>query len=202
MTASKEAHIAGRGNYVDIANAEVKVHWQRADGDSKKAPTKNHTFRSVLIPPVRSITTGFDVLNWLENRCKEALQEQKSGTNPDALIFPNSKGIAFTYNSFYSVILKKVYANLNWYMPAYHDAKGKARRMARFTIHSTRDRYAQTASSEWGYLEHELMAQGGWSDAKTIKKFYLGTTDETHLELKKKHAARAAKKSTRKGKKV
>lgn len=193
LTASKDVHNAGRGNFVDVKNECVKVHWQRAEEDSSKAPTKNQTFRSVVIPPAWSIATGFDVLKWLQERCKEALLEQKQGTNPDALIFPNSHGEAFTYNAFYSVYLRKTYANLDWFMPQYFDAKGKARRMARFTIHSTRDRFAQTAAYEWGYFEHELMEQGGWSDAKTIKKFYLGTTDATHLGIKRRHLALATK---------
>jgi hypothetical protein len=67
------------------------------------------------------------------------------------------------------------------------DAAGKARFMYRFTIHSFRDRYGTTAADEWGYSERQLLEQGSWADAETVRKFYLGTTDATYQTVRDLH---------------
>jgi hypothetical protein len=59
--------------------------------------------------------------------------------------------------------------------------------MYRFTIHSLRDRYGTTAADEWGYSERQLLEQGCWADAETVRKFYLGTTDETYQSVRDLH---------------
>ena len=74
-----------------------------------------------------------------------------------------------------------------WAQTAYLDAAGKARYMYRFTIHSFRDRYGTTAADEWGYSERQLLEQGSWSDPQTVRKFYLGTTDETYRSVQDLH---------------
>ena len=68
-------------------------------------------------------------------------------------------------------------------MPAYYVADGKPLHMYRFTLHSMRDRYGTTAADEWKYSERQLLAEGGWSDPQTVRKFYLGTSDDTHDEV-------------------
>jgi hypothetical protein len=68
-------------------------------------------------------------------------------------------------------------------MPAYYDAAGKALHMYRFSLHSMRDRFGTTAADEWKYSERQLLAQGGWSDPETVRKFYLGTSDDTDEEV-------------------
>lgn len=46
--------------------------------------------------------------------------------------------------------------------------------MYRFTIYSFRDRYRTTAADEWGCSERQVLEQGSWADAETVRKFYLG----------------------------
>jgi hypothetical protein len=167
----------------------VRVHWQfekKAESKSGRV-TKNNKFRSVVIPAVGMIETGFDVLGWLKQRSKEALEEQIAGTNPLALIFPNSAGQVINLNSFSSEKMRPTLSALGMKMPAYFDAAGKARYMYRFTIHSFRDRYGTTAADEWGYSERQLLEQGSWADAETVRKFYLGTTDATYLSVRELH---------------
>ena len=55
--------------------------------------------------------------------------------------------------------------------------------MYRFSLHSMRDRYGTTAAYEWKYSDRHILAEGGWSDPATVRKFYLGTSDETHKEV-------------------
>jgi len=55
--------------------------------------------------------------------------------------------------------------------------------MYRFSLHSMRDRFGTTAADEWKYTERQLLAEGGWSDPQTVRKFYLGTSDDTHDEV-------------------
>lgn len=72
-------------------------------------------------------------------------------------------------------------------MPGYKDAAGKERFLYRFTLHSLRDRFGTTAADEWGYTERQLLAQGSWADAETVRKFYLGTTDGTYESVRDLH---------------
>ena len=192
FTASKEVHERGLGNYVDLAEAVVRVKWQLPSSQDKKshATTKNRKFRSVLIPPVESIATGFDVRKWLRLRIKEALKEQATGTNPLALIFPDDKGKPINLNHFSGNELTDTFEALGWKMPAMVDTKGKSKRLSRFTLHSLRDRFGQTAADEWGYTERQLLEQGSWTDPQTVRKFYLGTTDKTYEEVRELHNAR------------
>ena len=191
-TASKEIHEKGLGNFVDLAEEVVRVKWQLPSSQDKKshATTKNRKFRSVFIPPVESITTGFDVYEWLRHRSKEALEEQAAGSNPLALIFPDDEGNPINLNEFSGNELTRTFESLGWKMPAVVDAKGKSKSLSRFTLHSLRDRFGQTAADEWGYTERQLLEQGSWTDPQTVRKFYLGTTDKTYEEVRELHKAR------------
>ena len=189
FTASRKVFEAKRGNYVDLQEEAVRVHWQyeKKPGAKTEPVTKNNKFRSVVIPAVEKIETGFDVLGWLKQRSKEALEEQIAGTNPLALIFPNTAGQVINLNSFSSEKMRPTLSALGMKMPPYLDAAGKARYMYRFTIHSFRDRYGTTAADEWGYSERQLLEQGSWADAETVRKFYLGTTDATYQSVRDLH---------------
>ena len=189
FTASRKVFEDKRGNYVDLQEEAVRVHWQyeKKPGVKSEPVTKNNKFRSVVIPAVEKIETGFDVLGWLKQRSKEALEEQIAGTNPLALIFPNSAGQVINLNSFSSEKMRPTLSALGMKMPPYLDAAGKARYMYRFTIHSFRDRYGTTAADEWGYSERQLLEQGSWADAETVRKFYLGTTDATYQTVRDLH---------------
>jgi len=189
FTASRKVFEAKRGNYVDLQEEAVRVHWQyeKKPGAKTEPVTKNNKFRSVVIPAVEKIETGFDVLGWLKQRSKDALEEQLAGTNPLALIFPNTAGQVINLNSFSSEKMRPTLPALGMKMPPYLDAAGKARYMYRFTIHSFRDRYGTTAADEWGYSERQLLEQGSWADAETVRNFYLGTTDATYQSVRDLH---------------
>jgi hypothetical protein len=188
FTASPEIHRAGNGNYVDLSSEVVKVHWQgNGSKGAGKRVTKNNRFRAVVIPPVENIATGFDVYQWLKERSKEALLEQKAGTNPLALIFPSKTGQVWNPNYFNSSVMRPALDELGWKMPGNVDAGGKERFMYRFTLHSFRDRYGTTAADEWGYSERQLLEQGSWTDPETIRAFYLGTDDNTHTSVRNLH---------------
>ena len=191
FTASKKVHEMGLGNYVDISEEVVRIHWQASNGKTKaERVTKNNKFRSVVIPPVESIPTGFDIYEWLKVRSKKALEEQAAGTNPLALIFPSSKGAVMNLEYFNREKMRHALDALGWKMPAWIDAKGQPRAMYRFTLHSLRDRFGTTAADEWNYSERQLLEQGSWADSETVRKFYLGTTDETHNSVKQLHKSR------------
>ena len=200
FTASRKVFEDKRGNYVDLQEEAVRVHWQfEKKPDAKNGRvTKNNKFRSVVIPSVEVIETNFDVLGWLKQRSKEALEEQIAGTNPLALIFPNSAGQVINLNSFSSEKMRPALTALGMKMPAYFDAAGKARYMYRFTIHSFRDRYGTTAADEWGYTERQLLEQGSWADAETVRKFYLGTTDATYQSVRDLHKKQSKASKNRK----
>jgi integrase len=174
---------------VDLNEECVRVHWQYGKETESKAErvTKNNKFRSVVIPPLEKIQSGFDVYGWLRQRSKDALGEQLAGTNPLALIFPNSKGRVINLNSFSTEKMRPTLDSLGMKMPGYIDAAGKERYMYRFTIHSFRDRFGTTAADEWGYSERQLLEQGSWADAETVRKFYLGTTDATYQSVRDLH---------------
>jgi hypothetical protein len=188
-TASAETFEKGLGNLVDLEEEIVRVNWQVGDvhGEKIDRVTKNNKFRSVVVPPVDNIETGFDVFGWLKNRCEEALIEQAEGRNPLALIFPSATGQTMNLDYFNASKMRKALDSLGWKMPGYRDAAGKERFMYRFTLHSLRDRYGTTAADEWGYTERQLLAQGSWADAETVRKFYLGTTDGTYESVKDLH---------------
>jgi hypothetical protein len=199
FTASALAHKQGKGNFVDLQDEVVKVHWQN-DGIKGvgKRVTKNNKFRSVVIPPLENIVSGFDIYEWLRVRSAEALQEQAQGKNPLALIFPNSKGNVWNPNYFNSNVMRPALDSLNWKMPGNADAAGVIRYMYRFTFHSFRDRYGTTAADEWGYSERQLLEQGSWADPETVRSFYLGTDDKTYESVKNLHHSNARFKKGRK----
>ena len=184
LTADRKVYERGLGNFVDLENRRVLISWQfnTTESDTPKA-TKTKTRRTTAIPYVENIATGFDGYKWMVTRSAEALQEQLEGKNPLALLFPNRFGAVQKLHSFTDVVIHPVSENLGWKMPAYFDADGKPLHMYRFSLHSMRDRFGTTAADEWKYSERQLLAEGGWSDPQTVRKFYLGTSDDTHEEV-------------------
>jgi hypothetical protein len=65
--------------------------------------------------------------------------------------------------------------DLGWAM----EHPGSNTRLLRFTLHSLRDRYANTALHVWKYTEEVLLQQGSWKDPETVRRFYSGITDQT-----------------------
>lgn len=188
LTASQSVAKQRRGNYIDLDQMLIIVKLQKADTPSEYSkPTKNGKIRSVVIPPVAMVATGFDVQQWLTQRCLQALKEQEEGKNPLALIFPNAHGGIFDVNNLGSRIVRRAADYLGWRMKQYITTRGAQRAMRRFTLHSMRDRFATTAVDEWNYTESELLDQGSWADRQTVQKYYLGTTDQTLESVKHKH---------------
>ena len=64
---------------------------------------------------------------------------------------------------------------LGWVM----EHPGSSMNLMRFTLHSLRDRYANTALHVWKYTEEVLLQQGSWKDPETVRRFYSGITDQT-----------------------
>ena len=188
LTADREVFKAGHGNYVDTISWNALVHWQvNDDPDQTRKTTKNSKNRSVHIPSSEMIETGFDLRGWLSKRCAEALQEQDAGTNPLALIFPNKNMTYIKLASFTPTYMNPVAEELGWRMQPQVNAIGKARSLNRFTLHSLRDRFGTTAADEWGYTERQLLEQGSWADPQTVRKYYLGTSDDTSKSVKDLH---------------
>ena len=193
LTADRKIYEQGLGNFVDLGARKVLVSWQyNTSNPDEPKPTKTKTRRTTVIPFVENIATGFDVFEWMRNRSEEALKEQAEGTNPLALLFPNRFGKVHKLHSFTDVVIHPASDSLGWKMPAYYDAAGKALHMYRFSLHSMRDRFGTTAADEWKYSERQLLAQGGWSDPETVRKFYLGTSDDTDEEVVALHNEMAA----------
>jgi hypothetical protein len=187
-TASKKVAANGNGNYVDLANELVNVSFQINDDPTLNSKTtKNGKRRKISIPRVENISTGFNLLEWLEIRSVEALKEQEAGINPLALIFPNKNGGIYTPEQVDEQVIRPSTNALGWLLPPYKDARGKERRLRRFTLHSMRDRYGVTAAEEWKYTDTELLQQGSWSDLSTVRKFYMGFTDMTQISVQEKH---------------
>jgi integrase len=184
LTSDRKVYEQGLGNYVDLKNRKVLVSWQFNETEpSVPKPTKTKTRRTTIIPFLENIATGFDVYQWMKTRSAEALKEQAEGKNPLALLFPNRFGKVHRLHSFTQVVIHPASIALGWKMPAYYDTSGKALHMYRFSLHSMRDRFGTTAADEWKYTERQLLAQGGWSDPETVRKFYLGTSDDTDGEV-------------------
>jgi hypothetical protein len=188
FTASKAVADQNLGNLVDLANGVIVIRVQKNDDPTKAyKKTKSGMVRSVVIPSEHKIATGFNVRAWLEQRCSDALLEQQAGTNPLALIFPNSSGGVLDVNNFGTRVTGRAADKLSWRMTTYTTAQGKKRAMRRFTLHAMRDRFATTAVDEWNYSESELLDQGSWSDRQTVQKYYLGRTDKTLDAVKSRH---------------
>ena len=185
LTADTRAAMQGRGNLVNSDSGEVYVRFQMGRFTSKLP--KGSKQRDVVIPSVAKIATGFDVRDFLTKRCAEAIVEQKNGTNPDALIFPNPVGEVWDASALRKSVWGPAAGELGWKMKPYVRGDGKTIAMFRFTLHSLRDRFATTAVSEWHYAENQLLEQGSWEDSETVRRFYAGITDDTHGDVRKLH---------------
>jgi len=189
LTADKRIMEKGQGNWINISNAEVYVRFQ-ANQKPGTLP-KGSLQRDVVIPQLSKIQTGFNVQNFLNQRCQAALQEQATGKNDFALIFPTDNGKLWRDDRLRKLVWSPAAVDLGWRMSPYKRANGKSVSMFRFTLHSLRDRYATTAVGEWKYSEEQLLAQGSWADSETVRRFYAGVTDDTHNDVRKLHGLNA-----------
>ena len=189
-TASREIYLLGQGNFVDLSDGVVKAHYQiNDDEESDSKLTKGGKVRDVVIPSQNMIPDAYEIEleNWLTWRIKAALEEQKRGENPLALLFPSPRGEVWDLGNLDSRVLTPAHKQLGWKMQPTVDANGRVTSKSRFTIHSLRDRFGTTAAEEWKYSELQLLDQGSWEDQQTVRRFYLGTTDDTLNSVRQIH---------------
>lgn len=192
FTASQPVAEKKQGNFVDLVAGCVHVNYQVNDDPTETfKTTKNGKFRKVVIPGVDLVVNGFDIFAWLSIRSAEALQEQASGKNPLALLFPNSTGGVLNLCSFNQRKVRPATATLGWRMDKYETAFGNKRAMSRFTLHSLRAYFGTMAADHWLYNENQLLEQGSWADIETLRRFYKGTTDETFNSVLEIHKRRS-----------
>ncbi len=174
LTADPTIANKGLGNLVDFDHGLVRVRVQATtNADAVQLP-KLKKVRDIAIP--RDAPAGFSLVDWLPARIACARAEQARGWNPRALIFPSLSGGVFGEQNFRNRVWAPAAVELGWLMES---PGGANRRLLRFTLHSLRDRYANTALHLWKYTEEVLLQQGSWKDAETVRRFYSGITDQT-----------------------
>jgi hypothetical protein len=138
--------------------------------------TDNHKLNAKLVK-IKSLHRSLNPLDDIRTffQIRKVIRQVK----PDLVNTHTSKGGVLGLDNFRQRALNPAADALGWRMEEQTDAFGRKRAMRRFTLHSLRDRYGTTAADEWGYSERQLLQQGSWADAETVRKFYLGTTDET-----------------------
>lgn len=173
LTADLTVANNGRGNFVDLEHGLVRIRVQATTREERKELPKLKKVRDIAIP--RDAPAGFSLIEWLPGRIADALDEQARGRNPKALIFPSLTGGVFGEQNLRNRVWAPAAKDLGWEM----EHPGGGSRLLRFTLHSLRDRYANTALHEWKYTEEVLLQQGSWKDPETVRRFYSGITDQT-----------------------
>lgn len=173
LTADVTVANNGLGNLVDLENGVVRVRVQATTRVERKELPKLKKIRDIAIP--RDAPAGFSMIDWLPGRIEDALAEQARGWNPKALIFPSLSGGVFGEQNIRNRVWAPAATELGWVM----EHPGSSMNLMRFTLHSLRDRYANTALHVWKYTEEVLLQQGSWKDPETVRRFYSGITDQT-----------------------
>jgi integrase len=173
LTADPGIANKGLGNLVDFDNGLVRVRVQAGPNSHDTQLPKLKKVRDIAIP--RDAPAGFSLVEWLPTRIADAMREQEGGWNPRALIFPSLSGGVFGEQNLRNRVWAPAAEELGWRM----GSVGGNRRLMRFTLHSLRDRYANTALHLWHYTEEVLLQQGSWKDPETVRRFYSGITDQT-----------------------
>ena len=170
----------------------VSVTWQVEEppGSAKRlAPPKNGTSRLAVV--CRTTPQGAALWDLLLDRAAAALDEQRRGTNPRALIAPAPGGGWWSRSNFRSrcfvpAALAAGWETLPWQGPVRRRVGGRwctvvaDRRDFRHTLHALRHHYACTARDRWGWNGAELCASGGWSDIAFVIARYYGSTADVH----------------------
>jgi hypothetical protein len=99
-------------------------------------------------------------------------RDARAGFSP---IFPSLSGGVFGEQNIRNRVWAPAATELGWVM----EHPGASMNLMRFTLHSLRDRYANTALHVWKYTEEVLLQQGSWKDPETVRRFYSGITDQT-----------------------
>lgn len=136
LTADAAVVAKGLGNLVDLEAGLLHIDWQVSEcqGRTVELPKADRQ-RSVVIPRTEKTPTGFDVRGWLARRTPAALAEQRAGTNPHALIFPALRGGSWWHSNLRQRVLLPATRDLGWPVTEATDARGRTRRLSRFTLH-------------------------------------------------------------------
>lgn len=173
LTADLTVANNGLGNLVDLEHGLGRIRVQATTRQERNELPKLKKVRDIAIP--RDAPAGFSLIEWLPGRLAEALAEQARGRNPKALIFPSLNGGVLGEQNLRNRVWAPAAKDLGWEMAR----PGSNVQLLRFTLHSLRDRYANTALHVWKYTEEVLLQQGSWKDPETVRRFYSGITDQT-----------------------
>lgn len=179
-----DVHLHGCARF---QGAHVHVDWQAAgtadESGSRRVRPKGDITRVVPVPTLSF--TGYRLREHLEDRVARALEERAAGTNPEALLFPASKGGMLWASAFSTDHLLPAMETAGW--PVQHwseeaqiwsddDSRYTTvrtkRRSAVLTWHSLRHRFARTCVDVLKMPEGELMAVGGWQNIATVQNRY------------------------------
>jgi integrase len=160
----------------------------RACADRRKLP-KGEKTRETGIPEVTF--TGYPLRAELEKRCKQALEEQAAGTNPEALLFPAVRGGMHHHSSFMSDYFAPAAIAAGWPHQEWvevcdrWDKKQKkfvsvTRHRTQFVLtwHSLRHRFARYCIDALGLTAGELMAVCGWENETVVRNRYYNVGKE------------------------
>lgn len=173
----------------------IKIDWQidgaaarSAGADPRKRPKGDKT--RVAVCPTESVT-GYAVAERLLERAEQAREERRSGTNPEALLFPTAKGLLWHYTAWKNDFFDQAAIAAGWPYTEWEETKDvwnkKTKRLERVTRdriqfeivwHGLRHRFARTAIDVHGLLPGELMMVGGWESEAVVKETYYNTGAE------------------------
>jgi integrase len=188
---------------LDPTRQLLAVTWQVEEGatGSRLVPPKNHKSRLSVV--CGCTPQGFPLWQRLVARAEVALDEQRLGANPRALIAPAPRGgwwsrSNFRARCFVPAALHAGWQTTSWQGPCRLGTPGHWRYVTTdrrdfvHTAHSLRHHYACTARDFWHWSGAELCANGGWSDPAFVIARYYGLTPEVHATAlaKQEQAAR------------
>src|SRR5450759_5476639 len=169
--------------------AQIDSAAQVRAGDNRRTLPKGEKTRETGIPAVTF--TGYPLRAELEKRCKQALEEQAAGTNPEALLFPAVRGGMHHHSSFMSDYFAPAAIAAGWPQQKWveecerWDKRQKkfvpmTRQRTQFVLpwHSCRHRFARYCIDTLGLTAGELMAVGGWENETVVRNRYYNVGKE------------------------
>lgn len=174
----------------EASKPHLHVDWQIDSARSASAPvnggrTEPKGDKSRIVPVWEFSFTGFPLREAVEARAQAARAEQESGTNPQALLFPDTAGGLLWHTSFQRDLLLPAMEQAGWPVDVYdhtyprwdrtsgtHTTVTETHREAVFSWHSLRHRFARTCIDVKKMPKGALMAIGGWENPATVDNRY------------------------------
>lgn len=160
--------------------------------NGRRARPKGDKTRIAPLPAVSS--TGESLNDMVCDRVDAALDEQASGANADALLFPAPRGGLWWHTSFEADLLRPAMVEAGWPLrewveerdtsnpvTATYTRQKRDRVLPVMPWHAHRHRFARIAIDEFGADPGVLMALGGWENELTVVHRYYRTGRE-HTE--------------------